>query len=69
MKHTLTIGVSKENANRGELTCRRRTVREKILRKLLGDPIRLTVLVPGETVEEVAIREVTGGKADETLRD
>ena len=69
MKHKLIIGVSKGSANRGELTCRRRTVREKILRRLLGEPVRLTVLVPGETVEEVAIREVAGGEADEALRD
>ena len=33
-------------------------VREKLLCFLLGSPVRLTVLVPGSSVEEVAITEV-----------
>lgn len=62
MRHTLKIRVSKERANGGILACRRVTVREKLLRFLLGDPVKLTVLVPGDTVDEVAITE-TGKKA------
>ena len=38
-------------------------LREKLLRFLLGTPIKLTVLVPGDTVSEVTINE--GGKNDE----
>ena len=57
---TLSIKVSKQKINGGTLTCRRVTVREKLLRFLLGTPIKLTVLVPGDTVSEVTINE--GGK-------
>ena len=59
---TLGIRISKQKINGGTLTCRRVTVREKLLRFLLGTPIKLTVLVPGETVSEVTISE--GGKDD-----
>ena len=57
---TLSIKVSKQKVNGGTLTCRRVTVREKLLCFLLGTPIKLTVLVPGDTVSEVTINE--GGK-------
>ena len=60
---TLKIKISKQKVNGGTLTCRRVTVREKLLRFLLGTPIKLTVLVPGDTVSEVTINE--GGKCDE----
>ncbi len=58
MRHTLKIKVSKKRANGGVLACRQATVREKLLRFLLGSPVKLTVLVPGDSVDEVAIREV-----------
>ena len=60
---TLGIRISKQKINGGILTCRRVTVREKLLRLLLGTPIKLTVLVPGDTVSEVTINE--GGNDDE----
>lgn len=58
MRHTLRIKVSKQRANGGVLACRQVTVREKLMRFLLGTPVKLTILVPGDTVDEVAIREV-----------
>lgn len=58
MRHTLNIKVSKKRANGGVLACRQVTVRERLLRFLLGCPVRLTVLVPGDSVDEVAIKEV-----------
>lgn len=59
----LKISLSKQRINGGVLSCRRVTVREKLLRFLLGTPIKLTVLVPGDTVSEVTINE--GGENDE----
>lgn len=59
MRHKLKIKVSKERSNGGILACRQVTVREKLLRYLLGNPVKLTVLVPGDSVDEVAIKEVT----------
>lgn len=59
MRHKLKIKVSKERSNGGVLACRQVTVRERLLRFLLGSPVKLTVLVPGDSVDEVAIKEVT----------
>ena len=58
MRHKLRIKVSKQQTNGGILACRQVTVREKLLHFLLGSPVKLTVLVPGDTVDEVAIKEV-----------
>lgn len=61
MRHKLKIKVSKERSNGGVLACRQVTVRENLLRFLLGSPVKLTVLVPGDSVDEVAIKEVADG--------
>ncbi len=67
MRQNLKISVVKDHANGGAVTCRRITVRERILRFLLGTPQRLTVIVPGDTVDEIAISEVSkGGEFDAT---
>ena len=58
MKHTLKICVSKKPVNGGIVACRQVSVRERLLRFILGDKQRLTVIVPGDSVEEVAIKEV-----------
>ena len=58
MRHNLKVLVSKEKANRGIVACRHLTVREKLLNCLLGSPVKLTIIVPGNSVEEVAITEV-----------
>ena len=57
MKHSLTIKILKKRTNDGVLNCRHVTVRERLLRFLFGRPVKLTVLVAGDTVDEVAIRE------------
>ena len=62
MKHALRIKVSKERDNAGVVTCRQLTVRERFLRHLLGSPTKLTVIVPGESVDEVGIQEVADAR-------
>ena len=57
MTHTLGIRVEKSTRNAGVATCRNVTIREKLLRKLLGSPVKLTVIVPGDSVETVEITE------------
>lgn len=64
MRQNLKISVVKDHANGGEVTCRKITVREKILRFLLGKPQKLTVIVPGDKVDEIAISEVPEGGDD-----
>lgn len=61
MKHSLKISVSKNPQTGGIVTCRNVTIRERCLRFLLGDKQKLTILVPGDTVQELAISEVKEG--------
>ena len=37
---------------------RRVSIRERLMRFLFGDTVRLTVIVPGNSVEELSIREI-----------
>ena len=64
MKHNLKISVSKEPQTGGIVTCRNITIRERILRFLLGDKRRVTILIPGDSVEELSICETTKGGND-----
>ena len=45
MKHTLQIRVSKKPVNSGAVSVRNVSVRERFMRFLLGDKVRLTVIV------------------------
>ena len=67
MKHTLQISVSKKPKNGGIVACRKGSVRERFLRFLFGDKTRLTVIVPGDTVEELEIKEIGKEAARETV--
>ena len=70
MGHTLRIGVEKSPpADERDLadrivSCRRVTLRECLLRRLLGEQRRLTILVPGDSVKTLSIVE-EGGKTNE----
>ena len=61
MKHTLQISVSKKPKNDGIAAVRKVSARERFLRFLFGDKTKLTVIVPGDTVDEIAISEVSKG--------
>jgi hypothetical protein len=61
MKHNLCISVSKKPENGGIVRCQRRTIRERLLRCLLGEKRSVTVIVPGDTVECVSITELSDG--------
>lgn len=67
MKHFLQISVTKEPKNDGIAAVRKVSVREKLLRFLFGDKAKLTVIVPGDSVQELAITEVAKEAADETV--
>ena len=67
MKHILQISVSKEPDNNGIAAVRRLSVREKLLRFLFGNKMKLTILVPGDTVQELAITEVSKGASHEVV--
>ena len=61
MEHTLRISVSKEPADGGIVSCRNVSVRERLVRFLLGEKRSLTIIVPGGSVRELAVREVMEG--------
>ena len=61
MKHALQINISKKPLNGGIVSYRKVSVREKILRFLFGVSTGLTVIVPGDSVDEIAITEVGEG--------
>lgn len=66
MGHTLKIGVTKAPPNGGIVSCRKVDLRERLLRFLLGEKCRLTILVPGNSVKTLSIIE-EGGNPDEQV--
>ncbi len=69
MKHFLQISVTKEPKNDGIAAVRKVSVRERLLHFLFGNKTKLTVIVPGDSVEEVAITEVGREAPYEAVRD
>lgn len=66
MKHNLKISVSKAPQTGGVVACRNVCIRERFLRFLFGSKQRITILIPGDSVDEVAICEsVKGGTEHE----
>lgn len=63
MKHNLTISVSKKPNPHGIVAYKTVKIREKLMRLFFGDLRNVTILVPGNSVAEVAIKEVIGGDA------
>lgn len=61
MKHNLKISVSKKPQDGGIVSCRNITIRERLLRFFLGEKQKITILVPGDTVQELAISEAKEG--------
>ena len=61
MKHALQISVSKKPVNSGIAAVKQVSVRKRMLRFLFGDKAKLTVIVPGDSVEELAITEIAEG--------
>lgn len=65
MKHKLKISVSKEPPNGGIVTCRNISIRERLLRVLMGNKRRVTVLIPGDNVGEIEICASEKGECNE----
>ena len=65
MKHNLHISVSEKPKNLGCVSCKNITLRERFLRLLFGNKQKITILIPGDTVEELAITKITKGEKNE----
>ena len=74
MQHTLRISVSRRQQTGGVVSIRNVSVRERLLRFLLGEKHKLTILVPGDTVNDIEIiknggKEENGGNERDEPRD
>ena len=64
MKHNLKISVAKEAPlplvpdSGGIVRCRKVALRERVLRCLLGEVRRVTIIVPGDSVQALSLQEV-----------
>ena len=58
MTEKLKITVSKSDMSADFASCRRVSVREKVLRRLLGYKRNVTVLIPGEKISQLSIEQV-----------
>lgn len=65
MKHKLKIRVSKEPPNGSIVTCRNISIRERLLRFLMGNKRRVTVLIPGDNVGKIEICASEKGEGNE----
>ena len=63
MHHSLKLSLGKQPQD-GVVAFRQIPVRERLLRYLLGDRNRVLVLVPGDSVRELAITDIGEGGAD-----
>jgi aspartate carbamoyltransferase regulatory subunit len=61
MKHHVQINVSKSPSDGGIIACKVIPIKNRYLRKLIGDVDRITVIIPGDTVNDITIREVKEG--------
>lgn len=61
MKHILKFSIATEPASGGIVSCHNVSVRDRLVRFLLGDKRRLAIIVLGDSVRELAISEVVEG--------
>lgn len=61
MKQKLKVSVSKNPQMASLVTCRCKSIREKILAFLLGDKRKITILIPGDNITELAICDSENG--------
>lgn len=58
MANKIAISVAKQPHQDGVVNIRQITIREKLLRLLLGNPHHLMVIAPGKDVQQLEINEV-----------
>ena len=60
MANKISILVAKHSRQDGVVSMRNVTIRERLLRLLLGKPHHLMVIAPGQAVQQLKINEVKG---------
>lgn len=61
VNRNLKISVTKAPRTDGMLACRKVTLREKLLIRLLGPPRKMMVIIPGDSVDAISVTEVQEG--------
>ena len=62
MKHKLKISVANESPKGGIVTCKKKTMKRGLFKRLFGiNPDKVTIIIPGDSVQDVTIQEVTEG--------
>ena len=61
MNHKLKISVSKEPPKDGIVSCKKLSIKKKLFKKLFGETQKVTIIIPGDSVHDVTIREVEKG--------
>jgi hypothetical protein len=61
MKHNLMISINRPPTEVGIVRCKTIGVRQRLLNKLFGKKQKLTLIVPGDSVECISIRETEEG--------
>ena len=66
MRKKLKVNVSKDPKTDGVISCKNLSVRERLLNFLFGNKRRVTILIPGDGVDEISISgEKEGGNQNE----
>jgi hypothetical protein len=64
MNHSIKICLGDTGKSTGIVRCRNVTLRERLLRRLLGNPQRMTIIVPGDSVKLLSIKELGEDNGD-----
>ncbi|MDU3187437.1 MAG: hypothetical protein E6684_05100 [Ligilactobacillus animalis] len=64
VQHQLTISVTDKPRSKEVASFKQLTVRERILRYLLGSNNQIMVIAPGQSVKQIRIKEVENHEQD-----
>ena len=65
MKHNLKICIASGPETGGIVRCKTVRLRERVLRRLFGDTRRVTIIVPGDSVQALSVQEVPEVRSEE----
>jgi hypothetical protein len=54
----MNINVSKEQESNGVLTCKKVKMKKGLFKKFFGDSQKVTIIIPGDSVNDVTISEI-----------
>lgn len=63
-QHQLTISVANKPRSKGVVSFKQLTIRERILRYLLGSKNQVMVITPGQSVKQIRIKEANINEHD-----